>query len=85
MGRKRKSMQEWVKQYEDLEVIVINENNNESVVVEAQVIDETPEHKSKLICKYCKTEFDYENSHISSRIPEHMSCILHNQNKPKQK
>jgi hypothetical protein len=99
MGRKRKSMQEWVKQYEDLaiiehkkkrfdddlELVLINENNNESIVVQGQVIDESIEENSILICKYCNTEFDYQNSHISSRIPEHIACNSHKENKLKAK
>jgi hypothetical protein len=100
MGRKRKSLQDWVKQYEDLaivetkkkrfdkdlELILISETNGESVVMQAEVINEIPESKPQLICKYCRIEFDYENVHISSRLSEHMkSSSSHKENKLKAK
>jgi hypothetical protein len=100
MGRKRKSLQDWVKEYEDLAIVetkkkrfdkdlvlvFISETCGESVVMQAEVIHEIPESKPQLICKYCLVEFNYENVHISSRLSEHMkSSSSHKEKKLKMK
>ncbi len=66
------------------QLVLINETNDDSVVLQAEVIDGIPEEKPQLICKYCRIEFDYENVLINSRLSEHMnSCESHKQRKLK--
>jgi hypothetical protein len=64
----KKTPREWTNIYEDLKVtkIKITKDNNQSV------------EKEVLLCKYCGIEFDYQNSHISTRLKEHINnCKSH--------
>jgi hypothetical protein len=63
----KKTPREWTNIYEDLKVtkIKITKDNNQSV------------EKEVLLCKYCGIEFDYQNSHISTRNWVHLvECHL---------
>ncbi len=71
-GKKRKTPREWANLYEDLKVTKISktrENSEESV---AEVV---------LSCKCCGIEFDYEDSHISTRLRDHLTKAKSHMNK----